>query len=65
MSDVALHFQAKRAEHTNAILYPDHTFTDWQEADTASWTREQYVMNRSVALCIFQHLGWNITVFRV
>ncbi len=41
-------FQAKKAEHTNAILYPDHTFTDWQEADTTSWKREQYMMHRLV-----------------
>ena len=40
--------QAKKSEHTNAILYPDHTFTDWQEADTTSWAREQYMMHRSV-----------------
>ncbi|KAL0018931.1 hypothetical protein WJX79_001911 [Trebouxia sp. C0005] len=42
--------QAKKAEHTNAVLYPDHTFTDWQEADTTSWRREQYMMHRF--LCI-------------
>ena len=39
--------QTKKKEHTNAILYPDHTFTDWQEADTASWQTEQYILHRS------------------
>lgn len=39
--------QAKKKEHTNAILYPDHTFTDWYEADTASWQTEQYILHRS------------------
>ena len=41
--------QAKKAEHTHAILYPDHTFIDWQEADTTSWPRQQYIMHRSVS----------------
>ncbi|KAL0021635.1 hypothetical protein WJX77_002718 [Trebouxia sp. C0004] len=26
--------QAKRLEHTAAVLFPDHTFIDWHEADT-------------------------------
>ncbi len=52
--------QAKKAEHTNAILYPDHTFTDWQEADTTSWRREQYMMHRSV---LFIHSFFHYTCF--
>lgn len=39
--------QAKRTEHTNAILYPDHTFTDWQEASTASWEQEKFLIQQA------------------
>ena len=46
------HMQAKKAEHTSAILYPDHTFIDWQEADTTSWQREQWMMQRSAFTCL-------------
>lgn len=45
--------QAKKSEHTHAVLYPDHTFIDWQEADTTSWPRQQYIMHRSVSGCAF------------
>ena len=47
--------QTKKAEHSNAILYPDHTFTDWQEADTASWPIEQYILRRSA-----MHHPWQV-----
>ena len=46
--------QAKRKEHTSAILYPDHTFTDWQEADTVGWQHQQYIMLRAAL-----HSPWN------
>ena len=39
--------QAKRLEHTSAVLFPDHTFTDWQEADTIGWQHQQYIMHKS------------------
>lgn len=39
--------QGKRKEHSTAILYPDHTFTDWQEASTASWEHEQFIMQQA------------------
>ena len=39
--------QGKKKEHKAAILYPDHTFTDWQEASTASWQHEQIIMQQA------------------
>ena len=39
--------QAKRSNHTAVILFPDHTFTDWQEADTVGWEQQQYIMQKS------------------
>ena len=42
-----LDLQGKRRNHTTAILFPDHTFTDWQEAATASWQHEQFIMQQA------------------
>ena len=42
-----LSLQAKQAHHTSAVLFPDHTFTDWQEAETMGWQQQQYIMNKS------------------
>ena len=39
--------QAKRSNQTAAVLFPDHTFTDWQEADTVGWEQQQYIMQKS------------------
>ena len=41
--------QAKKKEHTTAILYPDHTFTDWQEASAESWEHEQLFMQQAAS----------------
>ncbi|DBA98170.1 TPA: hypothetical protein ACH3X1_014789 [Trebouxia sp. C0004] len=39
--------QAKRLEHTAAVLFPDHTFIDWHEADTVGWQHQHYIMQQS------------------
>lgn len=39
--------QAKRLEHITAVLFPDHTFVDWQEADTVGWQHQQYIMHKA------------------
>ncbi|DBA77806.1 TPA: hypothetical protein ACH3X1_009163 [Trebouxia sp. C0004] len=38
---------AKRLEHTAAVLFPDHTFVDWHEADTVGWQHQHYIMQQS------------------
>lgn len=41
--------QAKKKEHTTAILYPDHSFTDWQEASTENWEHAQLLIQQAAS----------------
>lgn len=36
--------QTKQRRHDHVLLHPDHTFTDWNEANTPGWYQQQYLL---------------------
>ena len=41
--------QTKLQRHDHVMLHPDHTFTDWIEANTPGWFQQQYLLAQAAA----------------